>query len=205
MAGGRGLLPAGHRDGGRVVLPAPGAARPVALRAQLYGVMAIESLLLAAPLFIFSIMITRPVPAMHEDGHDILLVGQAGIQGMLANAAAGSPGLEGVATWQEGLVFSIGAGHLRRTRVPPDRHRPGAHRAQRPAGPAARRGGRGGHRDLRDRPSRSTTPLPPIPFGSGPAATGAGLPSTASRDCTSPRSICTAASASLPPPTPSTT
>jgi len=69
---------------------------------RLYGAMWVESALLAAPLFIFSIMLTRPPPAPE-------------ISAALSEAAGWFPllaatGLDGVGSWRQGVVFSIGAG-----------------------------------------------------------------------------------------------
>ena len=83
---------------------------PWRLEPRLYGVMAVESLLLAAPLFVFSIMITRPVPAMHDGGHDVVQLAQ-NLRGMLlSHPADAATGLDSVTSWKEGLVFSVGAG-----------------------------------------------------------------------------------------------
>ncbi|MEM8738167.1 MAG: CPBP family intramembrane glutamic endopeptidase [Planctomycetota bacterium] len=72
---------------------------------RLYVVMLLESALLAAPLFVFSIMVTRPAVEMAaglEPG------AAAGL--MLASTGQASTGLEGVASWREGVVFAVGAG-----------------------------------------------------------------------------------------------
>ena len=83
---------------------------PWRLEPRLYGVMAVESLLLAAPLFVFSIMITRPVPAMHDGAHDVVEIAR-NLRGLLlSHPADAATGLDSVASWKEGLVFSIGAG-----------------------------------------------------------------------------------------------
>ncbi|MBB6429961.1 CPBP family intramembrane glutamic endopeptidase [Algisphaera agarilytica] len=65
---------------------------------RLYLVMLIESAILAAPLFIFSIMMTRPPTEATA------MVGAAGWLPMLAS------GLDGVESWRQGVIFSIGAG-----------------------------------------------------------------------------------------------
>ena len=59
--------------------------------------MAVESLVLAAPLFVFSLVMSRGTPAA--------AVGSADTLPMLAGA-----GLDAVRSWKEGVVFSVGAG-----------------------------------------------------------------------------------------------
>jgi membrane protease YdiL (CAAX protease family) len=80
---------------------------PWAPELPLYPAMAVESLLLAAPLFVFSIMITTAPPPPTPE------VVQAGA-GMLGRGGfpllAGGAGLDGVGSWREGVVFAIGAG-----------------------------------------------------------------------------------------------
>ncbi len=63
----------------------------------LYGAMALESLVLAAPLFVFSLMISRSTPAWAVEAGP-------GVLPMLAS------GLDAVRSWKEGVVFSVGAG-----------------------------------------------------------------------------------------------
>ncbi len=73
---------------------------------RLYGVMLIESALLAAPLFVFSIMLTSP-PAANAVAS--LATGFDGFP-MLASTSQAATGLDGVGSWREGVIFSIGAG-----------------------------------------------------------------------------------------------
>lgn len=61
----------------------------------LYLAMLIESAVLAAPLYVFSVMLTRGEPTMAIS--DTLLAG-------------GASGLPGVITMKEGMVFAVGAG-----------------------------------------------------------------------------------------------
>lgn len=80
---------------------------------RLYAAMLVESIVLAAPLFVFSIMITTPPPpeivaAAGEGGW--LSGGFPGAGVMLASTANAATGLDGVASWREGVVFSVGAG-----------------------------------------------------------------------------------------------
>lgn len=83
---------------------------------RLYGAMWIESAVLAAPLFIFSIMLTRPPAEMPTEmaGAVSAMAGwftQAdGGFPLLASTSQAATGLDGVASWREGVVFSIGAG-----------------------------------------------------------------------------------------------
>ncbi len=63
----------------------------------LYGAMAVESLVLAAPLFVFSLVMSRRAPTWTFEHADTLP--------MLAGA-----GLDAVRSWKEGVVFSVGAG-----------------------------------------------------------------------------------------------
>ncbi|MEM1107849.1 MAG: CPBP family intramembrane glutamic endopeptidase [Planctomycetota bacterium] len=79
---------------------------------RLYGVMLVESAVLAAPLFIFSIMLTSPpaqAAATWSEGWQQLLSGEAGTPWLAGAGQAGS-GLDGVASWRQGVIFSIGAG-----------------------------------------------------------------------------------------------
>ncbi|MEO1236912.1 MAG: CPBP family intramembrane glutamic endopeptidase [Planctomycetota bacterium] len=69
---------------------------------RLYLVMLVEAALLAAPLFVFSLVITRPPPEASA--------ALPGLSVLLASTGQAATGLEGVASWKEGLVFSIGAG-----------------------------------------------------------------------------------------------
>ncbi|MEM6854766.1 MAG: CPBP family intramembrane glutamic endopeptidase, partial [Planctomycetota bacterium] len=73
---------------------------------RLYGAMLIESAVLAAPLFIFSIMLTSPPPPEASTA----LTEALDWLPMLANTSQAATGLDGVASWREGVIFSIGAG-----------------------------------------------------------------------------------------------
>ena len=74
---------------------------------RLYLAMLIESVLLAAPLFVFSIMITTPPPPeISQPGAALSHL----IPGVLASTADAATGLDGVDSWRQGVVFSIGAG-----------------------------------------------------------------------------------------------
>jgi membrane protease YdiL (CAAX protease family) len=79
---------------------------------RLYGAMLIESLVLAAPLFVFSIMITAAPPPEAAPPALASLNGGAGGAGfpLLASTASAATGLDGVASWREGVIFAIGAG-----------------------------------------------------------------------------------------------
>ncbi|MEM7626878.1 MAG: CPBP family intramembrane glutamic endopeptidase [Planctomycetota bacterium] len=82
---------------------------------RLYAAMLVESIVLAAPLFVFSIMITTPPAADIAGGGGAggwLSAGSAGeLPGaLLASTADAATGLDGVASWREGVVFSVGAG-----------------------------------------------------------------------------------------------
>ena len=74
---------------------------------RLYGAMGIESVVLAAPLFIFSIMITTPPAEVASGAVD---AAGGGWFPLLASTANAATGLDGVGSWREGVVFSIGAG-----------------------------------------------------------------------------------------------
>lgn len=72
---------------------------------RLYAAMLVESIVLAAPLFVFSIMITT-APASAD-----MAAGQsASWFPLLANSSSATTGLDGVASWRQGVVFSVGAG-----------------------------------------------------------------------------------------------
>lgn len=79
---------------------------------RLYGAMLIESAVLASPLFVFSIMMTRPPPesaVVFSDAIGWLTGGEfSGL--MLASTANAATGLDGVSSWREGVVFAVGAG-----------------------------------------------------------------------------------------------
>lgn len=80
---------------------------------RLYLAMLIESIVLAAPLFVFSIMITTPPPPEAAPGISAAWEGSGSIPGvfpLLASTAKAATGLDGVGSWREGVVFSIGAG-----------------------------------------------------------------------------------------------
>lgn len=79
---------------------------------RLYVAMLIESAVLAAPLFVFSIMLTRPPPEVTAAFSEAMgwLAGSDGMFPMLASTSQAATGLDGVASWREGVVFSIGAG-----------------------------------------------------------------------------------------------
>lgn len=88
---------------------------------RLYGAMLIESAVLAAPLFVFSIMLTRPPPpevsAVVSDAVGLASGASGGGGGgggdwfpLLASTASSVTGLDGVASWRHGVVFAVGAG-----------------------------------------------------------------------------------------------
>ena len=66
---------------------------------SLYGAMWVESLALAAPLFVFSLVMSGPAAAA-----------LIGVPAGPVPLAAGAAGLEAVPDWTTGVVFSIGAG-----------------------------------------------------------------------------------------------
>jgi len=84
---------------------------------KLYAAMFIESVVLASPLFILSIMLTRsPAPeaapevaaaAAHGWGW---LSAAEGWPPLLASTDNAATGLDGVASWRHGVVFAVGAG-----------------------------------------------------------------------------------------------
>ncbi|MEM6458741.1 MAG: CPBP family intramembrane glutamic endopeptidase [Planctomycetota bacterium] len=81
---------------------------------RLYGVMAVESVLLAAPLFVFSITITAPPPevaaAWGEAAGDRFEVLGLPELPLLASTASAATGLDAVGSWRQGVTFAIGAG-----------------------------------------------------------------------------------------------
>ncbi|MEE9405530.1 MAG: CPBP family intramembrane glutamic endopeptidase [Algisphaera sp.] len=72
----------------------------------LYLAMALESLVLAAPLFVFSLVMSRSTPAwsLASMATELPLS-----NGFMAAATHGA-GLEAVPSWSAGVVFSVGAG-----------------------------------------------------------------------------------------------
>ena len=72
----------------------------------LYLAMFVESMLLAAPLFVFSIMITDG-PGVNPNPDP---TGGGNLAMLLASTANAATGLDGVASWREGVIFALGAG-----------------------------------------------------------------------------------------------
>ena len=74
---------------------------PWQLQPKTYGLMSVESLVMAIPLFMFAlVMAPRPTSASAVQG---LLAGVSGPSNVVSGSATGSP-------WQAEIIFSVGAG-----------------------------------------------------------------------------------------------
>ncbi|MEM9881927.1 MAG: CPBP family intramembrane glutamic endopeptidase [Planctomycetota bacterium] len=85
---------------------------PWSLEPRLYGVMTVESVLLAAPLFVFSIMITPPEVSTALEEAVGGVSASLGFRELplLASTASAATGLDAVGSWRQGVTFAIGAG-----------------------------------------------------------------------------------------------